>query len=96
MVERVEGRRIHVASGRSYHVKFNPPKVEGKDDETGEDLIQRADDNADALKSRLEKYHSETTPIADHYKAQNCLFSVDASQKPDVVEAEIAKGLESL
>jgi len=45
-------------SGRSYHVKFNPPKVEGKDDETGEDLIQRADDNADALKTRLDNYHT--------------------------------------
>ena len=69
LVERVEGRRIHPPSGRSYHIKFNPPKVEGKDDETGEDLIQRPDDNAEALKSRLDNYHKETTPIADHYKA---------------------------
>jgi adenylate kinase len=54
LIERVEGRRVHLASGRSYHVKFNPPKVEGKDDETGEPLIQRKDDNAEVLKKRLD------------------------------------------
>jgi adenylate kinase len=53
LVERVEGRRIHLASGRSYHVKFNPPKVEGKDDLTGEPLIQRKDDNAEVLRKRM-------------------------------------------
>ena len=53
LVERIEGRRIHQASGRSYHIKFNPPKVEGKDDVTGEDLMQRPDDNAEALTKRL-------------------------------------------
>jgi len=57
LVERIEGRRIHKASGRSYHVKFNPPKVEGKDDLTGEPLIQRPDDNAEALKTRMKAYH---------------------------------------
>ena len=63
LVERIEGRRIHKASGRSYHTKFNPPKVEGKDDITGEDLFQRPDDNADALKTRLKLYHEETAHI---------------------------------
>ncbi len=58
LVERVEGRRIHQASGRSYHVKFNPPKVEGKDDVTGEDLMQRKDDNAEVLKKRMGAYHT--------------------------------------
>ena len=58
LVERIEGRRIHKASGRSYHTKFNPPKVEGKDDVTGEPLYQRPDDNADALKTRLTAYHT--------------------------------------
>jgi adenylate kinase len=53
LVERIAGRRIHPASGRSYHVRFNPPKVEGKDDVTGEDLIQRKDDNEETLKKRL-------------------------------------------
>jgi adenylate kinase len=58
LVERIEGRRIHKASGRSYHVKFNPPKVEGKDDVTGEPLMQRADDTKEALVKRLEGYHT--------------------------------------
>ena len=68
LIERIEGRRIHKPSGRSYHVKFNPPKVDGKDDVTGEDLIQRPDDNAEALKSRMKAYHEQTSPILDYYK----------------------------
>lgn len=56
--ERITGRRLHEASGRSYHVKFNPPKVEGKDDQTGEPLIQRADDTEEALMKRLVGYHT--------------------------------------
>ena len=96
LVERVEGRRIHPPSGRSYHIKFNPPKVEGKDDVTGEDLIQRPDDNAEALKSRLANYHKDTTPISDHYKQKDVLFQVDASKKPAEVEENISKGLEKL
>ena len=58
LVERIEGRRIHAASGRSYHVKFNPPKVEGKDDVTGQDLMQRKDDTKEALVTRLTAYHT--------------------------------------
>jgi len=58
LVERIEGRRIHKASGRSYHVKFNPPKVEGKDDVTGEALYQRPDDNKEALTKRMSSYHT--------------------------------------
>ena len=56
LVERIEGRRIHLASGRSYHTKFNPPKAEGLDDLTGEPLIQRPDDNAEVLKKRMGQY----------------------------------------
>jgi adenylate kinase len=67
LVERVEGRRIHLASGRSYHVKFNPPKVEGKDDLTGEPLIQRKDDNAEVLRKRMQAYHTQTAPILAYY-----------------------------
>lgn len=57
LIERIEGRRIHPQSGRSYHVKFNPPKKEGVDDITGEPLIQRKDDNAEVLKKRMQAYH---------------------------------------
>ena len=58
LIERIEGRRVHLASGRSYHVKFNPPKIAGIDDETGEPLIQRKDDNAEVLKKRMQAYHA--------------------------------------
>ena len=62
-VERITGRWIHAASGRSYHEKFAPPKTPGKDDVTGEPLMQRKDDNAETLKKRLEAYHRDTVPV---------------------------------
>ena len=58
---------MHVASGRTYHVKYNPPKVEGKDDATGEDLIQREDDKEETVKKRLEIYHQQTRPLVKYY-----------------------------
>lgn len=67
IVRRMSGRRVHVASGRTYHVIFNPPKVEGKDDETGEDLIQRDDDKEETVLKRLEVYHSQTAPLIKYY-----------------------------
>jgi adenylate kinase len=67
IVTRMSGRRVHVASGRTYHVKFNPPKVEGKDDVTGEPLIQRDDDKEETVKKRLEVYHSQTKPLVAYY-----------------------------
>ena len=73
LIERVEGRRVHLASGRSYHVKFNPPKVADVDDITGEPLIQRKDDNAEVLKKRMGAFHGQTAPILDYYKAKNIL-----------------------
>ena len=69
IVERMGGRRVHLASGRTYHVRFNPPKVEGKDDVTGEDLIQRDDDQEDTVIKRLQVYHSQTRPLIDYYAA---------------------------
>ncbi len=67
IIKRMSGRRVHLASGRTYHVVFNPPKVAGKDDATGEDLVQRADDNEDVVRKRLEVYHSQTRPLVDYY-----------------------------
>jgi adenylate kinase len=67
IIERMSGRRVHVASGRTYHLKFNPPKLEGKDDVTGEELIQRVDDSEDTVRKRLEVYHSQTRPLVDYY-----------------------------
>ncbi len=69
IIERMSGRRVHVASGRTYHVRFNPPRVDGKDDVTGEDLIQRADDQETTVRKRLEVYHSQTRPLVDYYGA---------------------------
>jgi adenylate kinase len=67
IIKRLSGRRVHVGSGRTYHTVFNPPKVAGKDDVTGEDLIQREDDKEATIKKRLEVYHSQTKPLVDYY-----------------------------
>ncbi|MDX5408712.1 MAG: adenylate kinase [Thauera sp.] len=67
IIERMSGRRAHLASGRTYHVKYNPPKVEGKDDVTGEDLVQRDDDKEETVKKRLDVYHSQTKPLVEYY-----------------------------
>ena len=67
IIERMSGRRSHPGSGRTYHVKFNPPKVAGKDDLTGEDLIQRDDDKEETVKKRLEVYSAQTRPLVDYY-----------------------------
>jgi len=68
IIERMSGRRSHPASGRTYHVRFNPPKVEGKDDATGEDLIQRDDDKEETVRKRLDVYSQQTRPLVDYYK----------------------------
>jgi adenylate kinase len=67
IIERMSGRRSHPASGRTYHVKFNPPKVDGKDDVTGEPLIQRDDDKAETVQKRLDVYSAQTRPLVDYY-----------------------------
>ena len=67
IIERMSGRRAHLSSGRTYHIKFNPPKVAGKDDVTGEDLVQRDDDKEETVKKRLEVYHSQTKALVDYY-----------------------------
>ena len=67
VIKRMTGRRVHPASGRTYHTIFNPPKVEGKDDDTGEDLIQRDDDKEVTVKERLKVYHDQTEPLINYY-----------------------------
>jgi len=69
IIKRMSGRRVHLSSGRTYHIIFNPPKVEGKDDVTGEDLIQRDDDQEETVRTRLDVYHSQTEPLIDYYKS---------------------------
>ncbi len=67
IIERMSGRRVHMASGRSYHLKYNPPKVAGRDDVTGEELIQRADDQEETVRNRLAVYKNQTRPLIDYY-----------------------------
>jgi len=78
LVARICGRRIHKPSGRSYHVEFNPPKVAGVDDVTGEPLIQRKDDNEETLVSRLKSFHAQTSPLANYYQTKGLLRKIDA------------------
>jgi adenylate kinase len=67
IIERMSGRRVHQPSGRSYHVRFNPPKTEGRDDVTGEELIQRDDDREETVRNRLSVYREQTRPLVDYY-----------------------------
>ncbi len=79
IVKRMSGRRVHPGSGRTYHVIFNQPKVEGKDDVTGEDLVQRVDDSEETVRERLKVYHDQTAPLITYYKAW---AEVDAAAAP--------------
>lgn len=85
LVSRITGRLVHPASGRSYHTTFNPPKVHMTDDITGEPLIQRSDDNAEALKKRLATYHKQTAPVVDYYRQTGIWQAIDAAQAPGQV-----------
>ena len=78
IIERMSGRRVHMASGRTYHVKFNPPKVAGKDDVTGEDLIQRADDEESTVRNRLQVYKDQTRPLVAYYADWAATGATDA------------------
>jgi len=90
LVERICGRLVHAASGRSYHEKFAPPKVPMKDDVTGEPLMKRKDDNEATLRSRLTAFHEQTKPVVDYYAAKGLYSPIDANQKFDTVKAAIA------
>jgi len=93
LIKRITGRRIHPASGRTYHTEFFPPKVQGKDDITGEPLIQREDDNEVTLKKRLETFHKNTKPLINYYNKQNILTTLDASNKSNQVYLKMKEAL---
>ena len=99
IVARMAGRRAHLASGRTYHVTFNPPKVEGKDDVTGEDLVQRDDDKEEVVQDRLKVYHELTQPLIGYYKEQASsiesltYITVDGTAHISDVEAAIVSKL---
>ncbi|WVZ12035.1 hypothetical protein V8G54_016565 [Vigna mungo] len=91
--ERITGRWIHPSSGRTYHTKFAPPKVAGVDDVTGEPLIQRKDDTAAVLKSRLEAFHRQTEPVIDYYSKKGIVANLHAEKPPKEVTVEVEKVL---
>ena len=87
--ERIGGRWIHKESGRSYHVKFNPPKVPGVDDLTGEPLMQRADDKPETVGKRLAAFHEQTAPVLDFYRSRGKLSAINADQAIDRVWGDV-------
>ena len=99
IVTRMAGRRAHLASGRTYHIVYNPPKIEGKDDETGEDLVQRDDDKESVVLDRLKVYHELTQPLIGYYKEQAKIIdnlkyiTVDGTADIADVEADIVSKL---
>ena len=100
IVERMSGRRVHMASGRTYHLVYNPPKVAGKDDETGEDLIQRDDDQAETVQKRLNVYHEQTEVLVDYYGKQSVetglpgYIKVDGTQDVNEVKEQVLAQLQ--
>jgi adenylate kinase len=100
IIDRMSGRRMHPASGRNYHIVHNPPKEEGKDDVTGEDLILREDDKPDTVKDRLKVYADQTSPLIEFYsdlssKGQLNYIKVSGTASPKEVTEKILKGLEA-
>lgn len=100
IINRMSGRRAHLASGRTYHVEFNPPKVEGRDDVTGEELVQRDDDKEETVRNRLDVYHEQTSPLIKFYTEEANkddaiikYISVDGMQEVNTVTKDILKQL---
>ncbi len=94
IVERMSGRRVHPGSGRVYHLRYNPPKVEGKDDETGEELAIRPDDQEQTVRKRLGIYHNQTKPLVDYYtelaSTDDCAYhKLDGSQAVEAVSHQL-------
>ena len=100
IVKRMSGRRVQLASGRTYHIVYNPPKVEGKDDVTGEDLVIRADDQEDTVRSRLEVYHKQTEPLVAFYKdlaskGKTYYLELDGDRPVETIADEMVSALKA-
>jgi adenylate kinase len=93
LYDRIEGRRVHLPSGRVYNINTNPPKVEGKDDVTGEPLIHRDDDKREVMKSRIDVYNKKTAPVVDYYSNKGNLASINAMKPIDQVYEEVKNKL---
>lgn len=101
IIKRMSGRRIHPGSGRSYHVIFNPPRVENTDDETGEPLIQRDDDKEETVRKRLEIYHSQTAPLIKYYSDMSeqgniRYLCIEGTGRVDEISKNVINGLRSI
>ena len=92
-IRRIAGRRFHITSGRSYNIEFNPPKIEGRDDITGEKLVQREDDKEEIVQSRLNTYHELTEPLVRYYQKQGILRAIDGTGSPENICTEIKQTL---
>lgn len=95
IISRLSGRRVHLPSGRTYHVQFNPPKTPGIDDVSGEDLVQRDDDKEETIKKRLDVYHTQTAVLSDYYSKDSKVkfVTIDGTQNVDQVTAQIFAAL---
>ena len=93
LVRRLSGRRVHKPSGRTYHIEFKPPREPGKDDVTGEPLIQRDDDKEEAVRNRLKVYKEQTAPLVSFYDDKGILITIDANPAPDQVFDSLKKAL---
>ncbi len=96
VIKRLSGRRIAKKSGRVYHLEYDPPKVPGTCDETGEELIQRPDDKPEAIENRLAVYHRQTEPLVDYYRQKELLHDIDASPSADEVFVSLKPLLDTL
>ena len=96
IVKRMGGRRVHPDSGRVYHIEYNPPKVNNKDDITGEDLIIRPDDQEDTVRKRLEVYHEQTAPLIDFYTKLSILKDINADGSIDSIKERIKDNIKSV
>lgn len=94
LIERISGRRVCVETGATYHIKYNPPKVEGIDDETGYPLIQRSDDTEEKVKKRIDVYNNTTSVLIDYYDKHGILITIDGTKTPDEVFEDILKAIE--
>jgi adenylate kinase len=96
IITRMSGRLVHMASGRTYHTSFNPPKIAGKDNETGEDLTQRDDDKEEVVRDRLKVYHEQTAPLVDFYQEHQGYLAIDGTKSVNSVSKNIIKKLDNI
>ena len=96
IVNRMAGRRVHLASGRVYHIQYNPPKIENIDDETGEKLIIRPDDKESTVRKRLDVYHSETSPLINYYESKNLVYRINGERDINIVSDSINEIINNL